>query len=150
MALTGLIGGCPPENLLSEIDCPDPAVTNLQVEVLEKSGSTGTIRVTGTVTNVGLQTFDSSPGQQSIRMTRGNTQVATQAFEDLAPGESLSISVEAEWDRLSEFLVGYTVRITYDPDIFIDANEENDDCRTANNSRTISVEEINEAFDAAP
>lgn len=140
--------GCPTD-LLDAIDCMDPAVATVEVEVLEKDGSTGRIRITGTVINVGLQTFDSSEGQQAVELVESNTVVATTTFVDLETAEEVTVTYETAWNSASEFLPDYTVRLSYDPDIFIDGNEENDDCRTANNSRTLTAAEINEVFNAA-
>jgi hypothetical protein len=41
----------------------------------------------------------------------------------------------------------YRLAIAYDPDIFIDGNEENDDCDLGANSLELTAAEINALFD---
>lgn len=148
--LVGILGmDCIPPELREQLDCPNPAATALSVEVLSRDNGTGTIRLTGTVRNIGLRTFDSSAGQQSAQVWEGSTVVATEPFTDLAPNESLTVTYETTWTRSSEFQADYTLRIAYDPDIFIDGNEQNDDCNTEDNERTLSATQINSEFDAA-
>jgi hypothetical protein len=127
-------------------DCPNPAVTAVTVEVLEKDGFTGRIRITAVATNAGLQAFNSSEGQQSLRISQGGDILATQPFEDLEPGASVSVSVETDWNAAAEFVADFVGRITYDPDILIDGNEENDDCRTVDNELTLPAVQVNEEF----
>ena len=47
------------------------------------------------------------------------------------------------WLPSEEFQAGYELMISYDPDIFIDGNERNDDCQMSNNRISISAAEIN-------
>jgi hypothetical protein len=41
-----------------------------------------------------------------------------------------------------EFAPSFIARISYDPDITMDGNKQNDDCRNDNNSRTISADTV--------
>ena len=57
------------------------------------------------------------------------------------------MSYEREWNSSSptegEFPPDYIVKISYDPDILIDGNPDNDDCNPGNNEVTRSGAGIN-------
>lgn len=127
-------------------DCPNPAITAMTVEVLEKDGFTGRIRITAVVTNAGLQPFNSSPNQQSVGIWQDGERLATQQFEDLGVGESVTVSYETDWNAAAEFIADFIGIVGYDPDIFIDGNEENDDCRSIDNELSLTAQQINEQF----
>ena len=142
-AAAGALGmTCPP----GPLDCPNPAVTAMTVEVLEKDGFTGRVRITAVATNAGLQAVDSAEGQQALQIWQGNAVLATESFVDLEPGESVTVSVETDWNTAAEFVSDFIGRLSYDPDIFIDGNEENDDCRTVDNELTLPAVQVNEQF----
>ncbi len=144
--------GCPLfDQLVEQLDCPNPAATDITFSVVSRTGEfTGVVRVTGTVQNIGLQDFDSSAGQQSIRLLQDGIEVASGEFTDLSAGESTSISFTRAWDASSpaegEFPPTYRVTISYDPDITLDGNPNNDDCRTSDNTREESGSQINALF----
>ena len=75
------------------------------------------------------------------------TVVATQDFEDLAPGETVTVSfTKVGWSTVNEFPPDYRVFIVYAPDIFMDGNDNNDDCATSDNTLERSGSEINDLF----
>ena len=139
--LSGLT--CPED---CETTDPNPAVDRIDITVL--TADPARIRVTGVVENKGGGTFDSSAGQQSVQLYQGldTTPLATQTFEDLAPGATVSVTHEMDWSRSTEFPPTLRVVIAYDPDIFIDGNDNNDDCSTSDNVMEKTGSEINAEF----
>jgi hypothetical protein len=133
-------------------ECPDPDARRIEAEIIARTGDfTGRIRITGTVTNLGAA-FDSDPGQQSAELWEipdggAPRLVASVEFVDLAPGESVTVAHETLWDAAFEFPPSYRLAIAYDPDIFVDGNEENDDCDLAGNSRDLSGAQIDALFE---
>lgn len=145
----GMLGmDCIPPELLEGLNCPNPGVVSFEATLLSKSGTSGTFRLDGVVRNVGLQAFNSSAGQQAVQIWRGSTMVAEEVFTNLAPGEEVTISVEVTWSSSDEFPPDYMLLISYDPDIYSDANDENDDCYSDNNSATLTATELNTLFAA--
>ncbi len=145
-ALSGL--NCP--SACGELD-PNPAVDRIDYTMVSGDESGGDVRIEGVVENKGGGTFDSNAGQQSVQLyegTTGNfTLVAEQAFEDLAPGETVTVTfLKEDWSTANEFPPNYRVLISYDPDIYIDANPNNDDCNTLDNALERSGSEINDLF----
>jgi hypothetical protein len=140
---------CPPP--CEETD-PNPAVDRIDLTLESRNGTTGDVRIEGVVENKGGGTFDSSAGQQSVQLyevlgTAFNLK-AMQEFEDLAPGATVTVSYLIEdWSTASEFPPDYRVIITYDPDIFDDANENNDDCTLLDNTLDKTASEINALFE---
>jgi hypothetical protein len=76
--------------------------------------------------------------------------VATKQFVNLAPGATETVAYERAWNSSSpsegEFPPSYRLLITYDPDIYMDGNPENDDCDLSNNQMDRSGTGINELF----
>ena len=60
------------------------------------------------------------------------------------------LTYERDWNSSSpsegEFPNSYRLLITYDPDIYQDANKANDDCNQGNNKKNRSGTEINDMF----
>ncbi len=151
VALTLTASLIPTTGLTCPADCeegqPNPAADRIDYELLEMTSSTtGTVLITGVVENKGSGDFDSNPGQQSVLLYEGTTLLAQTDFEDLAPGETVSVSAEVDWSTSNEFPPTYRVVISYDPDIFIDGNEANDDCATSDNALSRDGAEINDLF----
>jgi len=114
-------------------DGPDPAAREIEFVTTETAtGHDVTIR--GRIQNLGMQEFQSGPGQQAIQLYEDGTLVATQEFEDLLIGDTEVLTFQRSVASGTEFLPTYRLLITYDPDIFIDGNPQNDDCNTGNNS----------------
>lgn len=130
---------------------PNPAVDRIDFTLVSGGGTMGDVRIDGVVENKGGGTFDSSAGKQSVQLLEGSginfTVVATQDFEDLAPGETVTVSfTKVGWSTVNEFPPDYRVFIVYDPDISMDGNDNNDDCATSDNTLERSGSEINDLF----
>ena len=129
-----------------------PKARSLELSLVARTTeTTGRVRITGTLVHSGPP-FRSSPGQQSLRLyevsAEGHAdQVAARAFEDLDAGDTVTVTYERNWDAAMEFAPSYQLRITYDPDIFIDGNEENDDCNLDNNGLDRAGVEVSALFD---
>jgi hypothetical protein len=107
------------------------------------------VLVKGVVQNIGLADFLSDPNQQSVQLWADGVMVASTLFEDLAVDEQVTVEEELSWDTQSELppVQRYQLIVTYDPDILMDENLNNDDCRFSNNSILRSAEGINALFD---
>jgi hypothetical protein len=131
---------------------PDPAVQPIGFQIVScKSRYTARIRITGVITNRGGP-FESRSGQQSVVLYEGQRQlVAKKPFQNLAPGASVNVVYERDWNSSSpsegEFPPTYKLIISYDPDIRMDGNTKNDDTVSANNSTERSGREINDLID---
>lgn len=109
------------------------------------------ITIAGIVTNIGKDNYNSNPGQQVILLYEdmGGTPklVATKAFQNLTKGKSVKIGFTREWNKSSpaegEFPPNYTLVISYDPDIYLDNNPDNNDINSKNNRLVKSSAEVN-------
>lgn len=145
LAVCVLSGGTCPENC--QPGQPNPAVDRIDFTLVSTSTSTtGTVRIEGVVENKGDTTFDSGAGQQSVQLYQGTTLLAQQDFEDLAAGATVTVAHDLSWNTSTEFPPTFRVIIVYDPDIFIDGNDNNDDCATSDNALERSGSEINDLF----
>ncbi len=125
------------------VQCPAPAVRSFTAR---RIGS-GMVRIEAEIANVGGAAYHSHGGQQFVAMrTAGGAPIGQRDFVNLEPGESFVFAAERRWNPASEFLEGFGVAITYDPDIRLDANPQNDDCRMADNTASLSPAEINALF----
>ena len=155
LTLVWFTASCGPPASCSATE-PDLAVQGIDFEIVDREDDfRGTVRVTGTIENIGT-TFDSSPGQQSLflyEMPLGGISilVAQEDFVDLEPGGSVTVSWERFWNSSSsaegEFPPDYQILITYDPDILMDENDDNDDCDLDNNKMERSGQDINQLFE---
>jgi len=140
--------------------CPDPAAYAIRFQIVRRDSQfKGRIRITGIVKNVGGKAFVSNPRQAGVYLyelpagvppasaTTGRV-VAQRQIANLAPGATISLSYERNWNSSSpsegEFPNSYRLLITYDPDIYMDANKQNDDCNQGNNKKNRSGTEIND------
>ena len=144
--ITGALGQQAPlvANTAIGINCPAPAVRTLTAHRI----GGGLIRIEAEIANIGSVNFVSGEGQQQVMLTddRG-APIAYRGFVTLAAGESFVFGTERSWNRASEFQEGFGAVINYAPDISIDGNAANDDCRLQDNRRTISPDEINSLFE---
>ena len=129
----------------------DPAASKIDFAIVQRTTQfRGRVRVTATVKNVGRGDFISSRGQQTALLYSDRTLVARRDFLNLAVGQSFTFSYDRLWDSSSpaegEFPPEYRLVVTYDPDIYIDGNSQNDDCSNANNNRVRSGTGINDLF----
>lgn len=121
--------------------------------VSQSSPNTGVVRITGVVKNSGNADFNSSNGQQVAQLIErvlGTTMFIEMASINLPnsidAGEEVSFNYERNWDTTLEFQNDIHLRISYDPDIFIDGNTENDDADLSNNELSIFGNAINSLF----
>ena len=120
----------------------DPRVVGLGYELIERNGSSGVVRLTGTAENYGRSDFVSGEGQQALQiLDAAGFEMAAQPFETLATGET--VTVVYDWELQLEFVPATVhLHIGYDPDILIDGNPENDDCNFYNNDFEIDTDTI--------
>lgn len=142
--------------VLQALTCPDLAAQKLDFTIVSKSRPfAGRVRILGTVKNVGLGAYKSQADQQVALLLETNPGgaprlVAHQPFHDLTPGAEVNLHYEREWDASSpaegEFPPDYRLMIAYDPDILLDSNTRNDDCRGTNNWIERNGSDINALF----
>lgn len=118
----------------------------------------GNATITGNIKNIG-DDFISGAGQQSILLyeralgiptSQPGTLVASLDFTTLAANQTLEVSFTRPWNSSSpaegEFPPEYILRISYDPDLYIDGNLNNDDSDASNNEVLVSGSLINTMF----
>lgn len=139
-----------------QVDCIDPAAVEIRFDIVRRDSQfAGRVRINGVVKNIGNKTFQSGPNQAAAYLyqlppgaTSGGTLVAQQPFTYLAVGDAINVSWERDWNSSSpnegEFPNSYRLIIVYDPDIYMDANKDNDDCNGNNNQIDRSGTEIND------
>ena len=144
LVLVVTVTGCPPARCAG----PDPQATAINYTLLSTTTSTsGDVRITGVVTNRGMESFLSSQGQQAAYLYEGSELVATQEFINLAVDATVEVSYERNWSTQDEFRPpSYTVLIAYDPDIYIDGNDNNDDCNSNNNDFARGTSGLDDLF----
>ena len=139
-------------------DCPDPSIqfTAEFTSWPEDNGTNeATVTLTAEVRNEGLQAYLSDANQQAIYIylqpMGGDSILLNEPgffFQNLASEESVETSLELEWSAISnEFPNSYKAYIAYDPDIGIDNNPDNDDCRLENNEMTIDGMDIKQMWE---
>lgn len=129
----------------------DPAIENINFQILYKTSQfRGKVRITAIVKNKGVTRYTSGPNQQTVLLYEGPNLVARQDFQNLEAGQTISLSFDRLWDASSpsegEFPPEYKALIIYDPDILLDGNKLNDDCRNTNNQLIRSGSGINSLF----
>jgi len=154
-----LLCGCPDD--IIERGTIDLEATSITFSVVKDSDDEfrGTVTITGTITNIGDADFNSSEGQQSIFLyqkslgTPSNEPgelVSRKDFTALNAGATETVTFTRDWYSASpaegEFPPDYRIVISYDPDIFIDGNDANNDEDLSNNEVTESGSGINDLF----
>ncbi|MBW1743833.1 MAG: hypothetical protein JRJ47_10475 [Deltaproteobacteria bacterium] len=132
---------------------PDPAAT-IKVEIISRDehGHGGRVRITAIAKNVGGADFTSGQGQQSVQLwedvpgVNERQPVKTKEFQNLAKGAKIRISIERDWTASTEFPASYEARISYDPDILADGNDNNNDCNMNNNKKRTDGTKIGAMF----
>jgi hypothetical protein len=120
--------------------CPNPAVTDLQIQTQNLADGYVKVTVKATVKNIGGKAYSSNPGQQALFLYKNGTYVAKKDFEDLAVGISFSMTYSYTAKRtVVAQTVSFKAQINYDPDIRMDGNTGNDDCKSADNSKEKSI-----------
>jgi len=133
--------------------CMDPAANEIRFSIVRRiSQFKARVRITGVIKNIGSKAFQSGPNQAKAYLYQvplGGTPrtVAQREIRTLAPGASFNLVYERDWNSSSpsegEFPPNFKLSILLDPDIYMDANENNDDCNQGNNNKERSGTEIN-------
>jgi len=136
--------------------CPDPAAYEIQFQIVRRDPSSrfkGRVRITGIVKNIGSKTFIAGRNQAKAylyEMPPGSSSGAIKAQREilnLAPGATMELTYERDWNSSSpsegEFPPSYRLQILLDPDIYMDASKDNDDCTQNNNKKDRSGADIN-------
>ncbi|MEN9216456.1 MAG: hypothetical protein Q6K90_03920 [Gloeomargarita sp. HHBFW_bins_162] len=141
---------------LPVLTCPDPAAQAVHFTLVNRTTPfQGRVRITGVIRNQGTAAYQSGANQQFVylyeQMPGGRPQlVAQRSFQNLTPGQEVTVVFERNWNSSSpaegEFPPSYILEVGYDPDIRIDANPNNDDCRLGNNRLERSGSAINALF----
>jgi hypothetical protein len=140
------------------VGCPDPAVQLRVGWPGRNADGTYSFQLLASIVNKGAATFRSNRNQTQIALYEGGRMLKTEAFTsnrativEYAPGQGGSHVYAVErWNPASEFLDEYRAQISYDPDVRVDGNPDNDDCRAANNATRLSVIEIRRVLEALP
>jgi hypothetical protein len=108
----------------------------------------GTVKIEGVVRNAGTSGYTSNLNQQVALLYEQNPGgtpklVFTQPFKNLAVNATIKVPYTRKWNKSDEFPPTYTLIISFDPDIYIDGNDNNNDSNTANNKLAKSGEAIN-------
>lgn len=119
----------------------DPAVVDITFTTV-KQNSGDKMRVCGLIKNLGGKNFESGENQQliqlwEVRSSSDKQKLKEIRFNRLNSGQEIGICHELPALKPGkEFPPDYQVIIVYDPDILSDANKNNDDARSNNNSMT--------------
>lgn len=143
-----------PENLRSKIMIKriDLSATAINFSVVTcKDKLHATVQVEGVVKNTGGLSYSTGANQQVALLYENSGSrprlVATKVFQNLSPGQEVRVTYTRAWYKASpaegEFPPTYILIISYDPDIYIDGNDNNDDSNSANNKMEKSGSEIN-------
>ncbi|AXT52789.1 hypothetical protein D1818_18880 [Aquimarina sp. BL5] len=157
LCITALLIACDSDDDAIPIGTIDLDATSITFTIVKDDNFTGTATITGTITNNGDANFNSNSGQQAIRLYQRNLGtpapgelVDTVSFTNLDAGETLIVNCSRPWNSSSpaegEFPPDYRIVIDYDPDIFIDGNDQNNDSDLTNNDLTVSGSGINDLF----
>lgn len=108
------------------IACPDLSVKASQRELAD-----GSIRVMVEVMNLSSADYISAPGQQVLVVEGQNGARSGQVpFVNLNRGD---VILWSDTFQPFEFPARYSAYLSFDPDLLIDGNLRNDDCRSTNN-----------------
>ena len=142
----------------SALNCPDPVAYDIRFQLVKRTDRfKGQVRITGIVKNIGIKPFKPGPNQAAAYLyemppgaSTGGTLLAQTAIRNLIPGETLLLNYERDWNS-STSSEGkrpptYRLEISYNTDVYKDANPDNDDCSQKNNKKERSGSEINNMF----
>ena len=121
---------------------------NFSVVRADAGGFSGTVKIEGVVRNTGTSDYTSNANQQIAllyeQILGGKTKlVGRLPFKDLPVNATVKVSYTRRWNVSDEFPPTYTLVISFDPDIYIDGNNNNDDTNTANNKISKPGDAIN-------
>ena len=100
---------------------------DLAISISQRNNPGGSSVLIVRVTNVGGADYVSEPQQQTVNVSVDNQPPNQYVFQNLRAGETQT------WE-FPRFPGSYRAVINFDPDILIDGNPRNDDCRRSNNS----------------
>ena len=133
--------------------CPDPAILNRKIDLIigdRYDENTSSYTLKATIRNVGGSPYISNPKQQEIMLiekefSKPDRVVLRQPFRNLSPGQDITVTYRSQITRYNEVYPYpvervYELSIVYDPDIRIDGNPQNDDCRSSNNKVSLPVD----------
>jgi len=130
--------------MIKRIDLSAAAINFSVVSCKDKFN--GVVKIEGVVKNTGTLNYTSGPNQQVALLYEDKggrpTLVATRVFQNLTPGQQVQVSFTRPWYKGEEFPPKYILIISYDPDIYIDSNDNNDDSNSGNNRLEKSGSEI--------
>lgn len=152
-----LVVSCDPSD-----DNPKPVIDlkaeSITFSVVKTTSFVGVATIKGTIKNIG-DAFVSGDNQQGIILYeralgtpsgQSGVVVAKKSFNSLDVGETLEVTYSRTWNVGSpaegEFPPEYILVIGYDPDLYIDGNEHNDDINHENDRLTVSGNGINILF----
>jgi len=129
----------------------NPTITDISAVRIPNTPSTPAyskrMRFTITLKNTGNMNYVSNSNQQGITCRFGENfprEAKYFEFGNLNAGETKTFSFEMDW-YYPEFPPSLRATILYDPDIRIDGNDQNNDSKLGDNSRTMTGEQINVA-----
>lgn len=129
----------------------DLAAYEIRVSVISAStDNKAKLKIEGIIKNVGRLNYSSAAGQQVALLYEevpgtAPRLMATKNFQNLAVNASTSFYITKSWDKTAnaEFPPNYFLIVTFDPDLYIDGNNNNDDAVSTNNKITKTGAEIN-------
>ncbi len=126
-------------------NCPNPAVREVRAQVLSTNATHARVRITAVLENTGQAAYRTNPQQQTITLARDNAPVKTQRFGNMNPGGRIFIRYDENVSirGYGEFTPTFHAYLSYDPDIHIDGNPANDDCRANDNRKSLSGNVVN-------
>ena len=122
----------------------DPAITEVSIKELSRTPRTRgsgfqNPEITVSIKNIGTRNFTSSPRQQGVLVYKDGRTIQNFTFTNLAVGQTLKFTFRPGRIYGGEFPSKFEFMITYDPDIFIDSNPNNDDANMNNNQRSLDT-----------
>jgi hypothetical protein len=137
----------------------DLAAQKIRFKIVKRYGQYhGRVRIIGVVKNIGAGAFIAAPNQAKAYLYQmplavpcaspiNGDIVAQRSIENLAVGATIELSYERDWRSTSqaegEFPHCYRLLIKFDPDVYNDANEYNNDGNPTNNKKDRSGADIN-------
>lgn len=127
----------------------DLAVEKINLSIVSrKDNYRGRVKMEVVVKNVGRRNYTTGAEQQVAILYEntpgaGSRAVATKAFGNVAVNGTVKFSYYKDWQTSDEFPPTYTAVIVFEPDIYTDGNDNNDDSNASNNKKTVEGAQIN-------
>lgn len=119
--------------------CTDLKLGNIRVTNITRRSDRYDFTLISELKNISGYDFVSSSGMQSVNIYKNDSLVKNKEFQNLGNGSVIEVKKTVrDWrpDRSSPH--EYSFRINYSSGLSRDGNSQNDDCRSDNNSKTIS------------